>query len=212
MGEILRSSETDCSQVPMGSDLCPPVFHLPFTKTTGAVGANAMSSISYVTARGQICLTCRKYLLRCNEIWKACEIQAVSSHSFRIGGTTELLINGGHPDVVRMMGRWNSDFLLEVLVFSGFASAFAHGIFGWECASSVTATVGVFSRVLAHLHRCLVFVLVGVFTEHPRTRPSQSRFPIPTVNYLTHFRIDVFISIFQLTYPSSTAQKANWRS
>ncbi|KAJ6506880.1 hypothetical protein C8R45DRAFT_1060302 [Mycena sanguinolenta] len=32
-----------------------------------------------------------------------------TSHSFRIGGTTELLLAGVSPDVVKAMGRWSSD-------------------------------------------------------------------------------------------------------
>jgi len=34
-------------------------------------------------------------------------------HAFRIGGATELLLQGVHPDIVSTQGRWLSDTFLE---------------------------------------------------------------------------------------------------
>jgi hypothetical protein len=34
-------------------------------------------------------------------------------HAFRIGGATELLLEGVHPDVVATQGRWKSRAFLE---------------------------------------------------------------------------------------------------
>ncbi|KAG1719864.1 DNA breaking-rejoining enzyme, partial [Suillus paluster] len=53
------------------------------------------------------------FLARCNEIWVAQGFPNLPGHVFRIGGTTELLLQGTHPDIVAMQGRWTSDAFLE---------------------------------------------------------------------------------------------------
>jgi len=49
----------------------------------------------------------------CNEIWKKEDIQRITGHSFRIGGTTAYLMAGVDPDIVKKMGRWSSDAFLR---------------------------------------------------------------------------------------------------
>ncbi|KAJ7734594.1 DNA breaking-rejoining enzyme [Mycena metata] len=61
------------------------------------------------TRAGFQTLTRPKFLQRCNEIWAAAGYPHTTGHSFRIGGTTELLLAEVAPDVVRAMGRWSSD-------------------------------------------------------------------------------------------------------
>ncbi|KAF7306192.1 hypothetical protein MIND_00409500 [Mycena indigotica] len=48
------------------------------------------------------------FLARCTEIWKECELLAVAGHSFRIGGSTELLLAGVPCDIVAATGGWTS--------------------------------------------------------------------------------------------------------
>ncbi|KAJ7429859.1 hypothetical protein B0H11DRAFT_2166731 [Mycena galericulata] len=61
------------------------------------------SLFAYFSATGMVVnLTKPKFLERCNEIWKAAGYPRTTGHSFRIGGTTELLLAGA-------MGRWSSD-------------------------------------------------------------------------------------------------------
>ncbi|KAJ7320715.1 hypothetical protein DFH08DRAFT_917303 [Mycena albidolilacea] len=62
--------------------------------------------------RDHIYLPRRKFLLRCNKIWSKHGIPSTTGHSFRIGGTTHLLIAGVNPEVVRAMGRCKSDAFL----------------------------------------------------------------------------------------------------
>jgi hypothetical protein len=69
--------------------------------------------LSYEMQNGQLCLTKYKFLQQCNEIWVQNGLPAMTGHSFRIGGTTELLVAGMPPDVVKMMGRWSSDEFLS---------------------------------------------------------------------------------------------------
>lgn len=64
---------------------------------------------SYSTNNGTATLTKSKFLQRCNEVWKLAGYPHTTGHSFRIGGTTELLLAGVSPEVVKAMGRWSSD-------------------------------------------------------------------------------------------------------
>lgn len=57
-------------------------------------------------------LTRKKFLAHCNQIWKCYGFLISTGHSFRIGGTTELLLASVAPDVVELMGRWSSDAFL----------------------------------------------------------------------------------------------------
>ncbi|KAF8886363.1 hypothetical protein BD779DRAFT_1611783 [Infundibulicybe gibba] len=69
---------------------------------------------SYAIGDGRhLALTKDKFLARCNEIWTMYGWPRMTGHSFRIGGTTKLLVAGVPPDVVRAMGRWSSDAFLR---------------------------------------------------------------------------------------------------
>ncbi|KAF8580367.1 hypothetical protein K439DRAFT_1291317, partial [Ramaria rubella] len=57
-------------------------------------------------------LTHSTFLNRCNQIWVAHGYPQSTGHSFCISGTTELLLAGVHPDVVKAMGQWSSDSFL----------------------------------------------------------------------------------------------------
>jgi hypothetical protein len=54
-------------------------------------------------------ITKTAFLKRCNEVWAKEGIPRVTGHSFRIGGTAELLLAGVDPAVVKATGRWSSD-------------------------------------------------------------------------------------------------------
>jgi hypothetical protein len=120
------------------------ILRLPWTKTKGAKGddsilccqnsatdpvnatANHISVndilhdqplFSYRNDEGRlVCLSRRKFLQKCNNVWKKHGVPLITGHSFRIGGTTHLLIAGVNPDVVQAMGRWNSDAFFNLLV------------------------------------------------------------------------------------------------
>jgi hypothetical protein len=68
---------------------------------------------TFTSANGPTILTKPKFLQRCNEIWGAAGYPRITGHSFRIGGTTELLLAGVAPDVVKTMGRWSSSAFLR---------------------------------------------------------------------------------------------------
>lgn len=75
----------------------------------------SMPLFSFTSAPGlaPIVLTKRTFLAKCNEIWNNANLPRYTGHSFRIGGTTALLLAGVHPDLVKQMGRWSSDSYLR---------------------------------------------------------------------------------------------------
>lgn len=64
------------------------------------------------TEEGWSALTKEEFMERCNEVWMGRGLGRLTGHSFRIGGTTELLLQGVNPDVVKQRGRWKSDAFL----------------------------------------------------------------------------------------------------
>jgi len=64
---------------------------------------------TFETADGNHAPMCRSWFLsQCNEIWGKDGLDALSGHSFRIGGTTHLLLLGVNPFIVMVQGRWGS--------------------------------------------------------------------------------------------------------
>ncbi|KZV61027.1 DNA breaking-rejoining enzyme [Peniophora sp. CONT] len=60
-------------------------------------------------AGGWRALTKMRLMSICDRIWKAAGLVSIAyGHSFRIGGATELLLRGVHPDMVMRQGRWLS--------------------------------------------------------------------------------------------------------
>jgi hypothetical protein len=68
---------------------------------------------AYPSGDGWTSLTKSTFLLRCNTIWQTLGYPRTTGHCFRIGGTTELLIAGIPPEVVKATGRWSSDSFLR---------------------------------------------------------------------------------------------------
>ncbi|KAE9404092.1 hypothetical protein BT96DRAFT_813919 [Gymnopus androsaceus JB14] len=58
-------------------------------------------------------LTKPTFLKRCNAVWSKHNIPCMTGHCFCIGGTTNYLILGIPPDVVKALGRWKSDAFLR---------------------------------------------------------------------------------------------------
>jgi hypothetical protein len=118
-----------------------PTITLPWTKTTKSRGAvvrippqssrtcavSALSRylrkhpapataplFSYYGRDGQLVPLTKKAFIDCiNAIWSGHNIPRITGHSFRIGGSTELLQRGVNPDVVKVSGRWSSDSFLR---------------------------------------------------------------------------------------------------
>ena len=125
-----------------GSPETYATFHLPWTKSTKTAGADVIlvsngdpsSPIAamrhhlranaavpghaplfgFETAGGGWAPMTRTWFLgRCNEIWLESSLAPLTGHCFRIGGATELLLRGTHPDMVAALGSWRSRAFLE---------------------------------------------------------------------------------------------------
>ena len=68
---------------------------------------------AFVVADSWATLTKEILLDRCNQAWSHAGLAPLPGHAFRIGGSTELLLRGIHPDVVMIQGRWKSKAFLE---------------------------------------------------------------------------------------------------
>ena len=68
---------------------------------------------SITSSGGHTSLSKNLFLRRCNDIWSSLGYPRTTGHCFRIGGTTELLIAGTPPDVVKATGRWSSESFLR---------------------------------------------------------------------------------------------------
>ncbi|THH14019.1 hypothetical protein EUX98_g9656, partial [Antrodiella citrinella] len=118
-------------------------FHIPWTKTTKQAGADIVATenddaTSAITAlrhhqntnhavpssaplfafetadqQGWAPMTKPWFLDRCNEVWNDAGLELLTGHCFRIGGATELLLRGTHPDIVATQGGWKSRAFLE---------------------------------------------------------------------------------------------------
>ncbi|KIK73661.1 hypothetical protein PAXRUDRAFT_177813, partial [Paxillus rubicundulus Ve08.2h10] len=80
------------------------IFHLSINPIP-----SSFPLFAYLSPCGIHCLTKHKLLTHCNEIWSLHGHSPCSSHSFHIGGTTEMLLSGMSPDVVKAMGCWSSN-------------------------------------------------------------------------------------------------------
>ncbi|KAG2107940.1 DNA breaking-rejoining enzyme [Suillus discolor] len=118
------------------------VITIPWTKTTHGDGANLVASriddhsnsisalnhhllanttvlvdapfFTFETENGGWAPMMRTWFMNhCNQVWKQNGLAELSGHCFRIGGATELLLQGTPPDVVAMQGRWKSRAFLE---------------------------------------------------------------------------------------------------
>jgi hypothetical protein len=96
--------------------------HVPHqTNPAAAIAVHIASSpssddvfmFSYQDNNTLLPLTKRVFLARCNEIWGAHGLPRLTGHCFRIGGTSEFLLRGVPPDVVKSLGRWSSDSFLR---------------------------------------------------------------------------------------------------
>jgi hypothetical protein len=94
------------------SDSLDPISHVHTHLSTSKLDRN-LPLFAYSTPSGPRALSKAAFLTRCNQIWTASGFPRTTGHSFRIGGTTELLVSGVPPDVVKTMGRWSSDSFLR---------------------------------------------------------------------------------------------------
>ncbi|GBE83385.1 hypothetical protein SCP_0504330 [Sparassis crispa] len=138
---VARSASVAYRTLPGGTQYA--VFHVPWTKTTKQLGADIIAtefgdpSSAVVALRHHLQANARVpahapffafetsdtagwapmtrdwFLNRANAAWAAAGFEHLTGHCFRIGGATELLLRGTHPDVVATQGSWKSRAFLE---------------------------------------------------------------------------------------------------
>lgn len=94
-------------------DRSSPVTALTRHLTVNTGIPSSAPFFAYRTKTGWSPLTREWFLKHCNQVWQSAGIQTLTGHSFRIGGTTELLLRGTPPDVVAAQGGWRSKSFLD---------------------------------------------------------------------------------------------------
>lgn len=137
---VSKGAEVVFRALPNGKEYA--VFHVPWTKTTKGAGADIVLTqnndvcdpvlairhhlrantavpsqvplFAYeIAGGGWAPMTRTWFLSRCNGVWEAADLTKLQGHCFRIGGATELLLWGTHPDIVATQGGWKSRAFLE---------------------------------------------------------------------------------------------------
>lgn len=100
--------------LPVQDEPCNPISAINNHLAVNSL-PNQSLLFSYHDNLGSTVMLKRPFLTRCNEIWSAAspKAQAPTGHSFRIGGTSHLLMCGIHPDIIKQTGRWSSDSFLR---------------------------------------------------------------------------------------------------
>jgi hypothetical protein len=90
------------------NNLCPEKAYSNHMKVNACVPGQA-PLFSFVTDVGQwVPMTKDWFLRRCTEIWTKAKLNLVHGHSYRIEGSTELLLTGVPCEVVAALGEWTS--------------------------------------------------------------------------------------------------------
>ncbi|KAJ6596278.1 DNA breaking-rejoining enzyme, partial [Mycena vulgaris] len=89
-------------------DLCASKALKKHLRVNANVPADA-HLFAFRSANGRCCpMTKDWFLACCSAIWKDAKLLAVFGHSFRIGGSTELLLAGVPCEIVAALGGWTS--------------------------------------------------------------------------------------------------------
>lgn len=100
--------------LPVQDKPCNPIFAINNHLQINALPKTSLL-FSYHDHQQATVLLKKAFLDRCSDIWKtaAPATQMPTGHSFRIGGTSHLLMCGIHPDIIKQTGRWSSDSFLR---------------------------------------------------------------------------------------------------
>ncbi|KAH7086663.1 hypothetical protein BKA62DRAFT_731138 [Auriculariales sp. MPI-PUGE-AT-0066] len=103
----------DISVSSTGDAICPIAAVRNHLRANRAVPAGAPLFAFASAGGGWRVLDRTTFLARCSDIWQAHGLDDVFGHSFRIGGTTDMLARGIPPAVVALHGRWASAAFLK---------------------------------------------------------------------------------------------------
>jgi hypothetical protein len=89
-------------------NLCPEKAYGNYMKVNANIPGLA-PLFSFDTSNGQWApMTKEWFMCRCSEIWTNAKLNLLHGHSYRIGGSTELLLAGVPWEVVAALGEWTS--------------------------------------------------------------------------------------------------------
>jgi hypothetical protein len=101
-------SVTSCNHV------CCPIMALQHHLSANTLIPNTAPLFSFKTANGGWAPMTKPWFMSCcNNVWVAAGFPDMPGHAFRIGGATELLLQGINPDIVATQGQWKSYTFLE---------------------------------------------------------------------------------------------------
>ncbi|KAF7305005.1 hypothetical protein MKEN_01215300 [Mycena kentingensis (nom. inval.)] len=89
-------------------ELCPEKARQNHLRVNASVPGDAPLFAYEAGRKKWSVLTKDAFLARCHHIWKNAGLLAVAGHSFRIGGSTEMLLAGVPCNVVAATGGWTS--------------------------------------------------------------------------------------------------------
>jgi hypothetical protein len=90
------------------NELCPLKVFNNYLHVNTAVPEDA-PLFAFRAPDGTWALLTKTWFMKCcMQIWDAASILCAFGHSFRIGGSTELLLTGVPPDIVAALGGWTS--------------------------------------------------------------------------------------------------------
>jgi hypothetical protein len=89
-------------------DLCPEAAYDNHMRVNATVPSSAPLFAFRNTDGSWSYMTKDWFITRCDKIWATAGLLAVFGHSFRIGGSTELLLAGVPCEVVAALGGWTS--------------------------------------------------------------------------------------------------------
>lgn len=106
-----RGADVAITAIP-GHNACPVMAlsgHLVYNQPTADEHIFTFTSSRGRSAGQRMSLTKHLWLERLNELLKQAGLPPLDGHSIRIGGATQLLMNGVDPLTVKVLGRWKSD-------------------------------------------------------------------------------------------------------
>lgn len=100
--------------IPMQDGSANPIAALENHFAVNSLPKNALL-FAYRGKHETTLLLKKQLMTRCNEAWQTAldSPQLPTGHSFRIGGTSHLLLCGVNPDIIKQTGRWSSDSFLR---------------------------------------------------------------------------------------------------
>src|SRR5882672_3961405 len=146
----LRTKTCPCGEEIRWTDSCCPCSAIWAFNNHWKINSNVPPSghlFAFETDTGDFAPMRRQWFIeRCHEVWASRGLSTLSGHSFRIGGTTHLLLLGVDPFIVMAQGQWRSTAFLEY----------------WQLCEEIIPTFIGFSMS----SQCSLLSMMALFKQH----------------------------------------------